>query len=205
MGKIYYLMGKSSSGKDTIYKKLCEDKSLNLKTITGYTTRPIRDGEVNGREYFFVDRDYFNRLVNDNMVIEYRNYNTVYGIWTYFTVDDGQINLKLNDYILIGTLESYEKVSAYFGSEKVVPVYIYVDDGERLMRALTREMNQKEPKYEEMCRRFLADSRDFSKENIEKFNIKDKYENKDLNDCIKKISDMIKYHHRDMEKEDTLQ
>ena len=44
MGKIYYLMGKSSSGKDTMFKRLIEDKELALKTIVGYTTRPMREG-----------------------------------------------------------------------------------------------------------------------------------------------------------------
>jgi len=44
MGKIYYIMGKSSSGKDTIYKKLMERMRGKLKTVTGYTTRPMREG-----------------------------------------------------------------------------------------------------------------------------------------------------------------
>ena len=65
---------------------------------------------------------------------------------------------------MIGTLESYEKLKTYFGNEKVVPLYIEVEDGERLTRALAREKTQKEPKYAEMCRRFLADSKDFSEE-----------------------------------------
>ena len=48
---------------------------------------------------------------------------------------------------MIGTLESYEKLKTYFGNEKVVPLYIEVEDGERLTRALAREKTQKEPKY----------------------------------------------------------
>ena len=46
MGKIYYVMGKSSSGKDTIYKKLMEAHP-RFRTIVPYTTRPIREGEWN--------------------------------------------------------------------------------------------------------------------------------------------------------------
>ena len=57
MGRIFYVMGKSSVGKDTIYNMLVNDKELELKTIVGYTTRPMREGEVNGREYFFVNED----------------------------------------------------------------------------------------------------------------------------------------------------
>ncbi|MBS1482194.1 MAG: guanylate kinase, partial [Clostridium sp.] len=54
MGKIFYVMGKSASGKDTIYKQL-HARMPELKTVRMYTTRPIRDGETDGVEYFFVD------------------------------------------------------------------------------------------------------------------------------------------------------
>ena len=56
MGKIYYVMGKSSSGKDTIYKELLK-RHPKLRTIVPYTTRPIREGERDGAEYFFVDEE----------------------------------------------------------------------------------------------------------------------------------------------------
>ena len=55
MGKIYYLMGKSASGKDHIYEHLLKETSFDLKPLVLYTTRPIRSGEQDGREYFFVD------------------------------------------------------------------------------------------------------------------------------------------------------
>ena len=54
MGKIFCLMGKSSSGKDTIFKEIIKDSSLDLDVIVSYTTRPKRIGETNGIEYYFV-------------------------------------------------------------------------------------------------------------------------------------------------------
>ena len=48
MGKIVYLMGKSSTGKDTIYKRLLDEMSQRLHRIVPYTTRPIRLKEKNG-------------------------------------------------------------------------------------------------------------------------------------------------------------
>ena len=54
MGKIYYLMGKSASGKDHIYENLIQETALDLKPFVLYTTRPIRSGEQDGREYFFM-------------------------------------------------------------------------------------------------------------------------------------------------------
>jgi guanylate kinase len=185
-------MGKSSSGKDSIYNRLIGDKELNLEKIIGYTTRPKREGEENGREYFFTDEVGLSKIENDGILIEKRIYNTVYGDWTYFTADDGQINLNKNNYILIGTLESYEKVRKYYGEDKVIPVYINIDDGERLLRAINREKKQKNPGYEELCRRFLADARDFSKENLERLGIDTYYLNDDIDECLESIKELIR-------------
>ena len=56
MGKIFYLMGKSSSGKDTIFKEL-KKRMTFLHTVTIYTTRPMREQERDGEEYFFVGEE----------------------------------------------------------------------------------------------------------------------------------------------------
>ena len=192
MGKIVYLMGKSSSGKDTIFKELMKKGTMDLRTIVPYTTRPIRSGEQNGVEYFFTDEAGFQSWKEQGRVIEDRAYNTVYGIWRYFTVDDGQIDLASGDYLMIGTLEAYEKMTAYFGAEAILPVYIELDDGVRLQRALDREMRQENPKYEEMCRRYLADSEDFSEEKLEAAGIRRRFENTDLTKCLQNITEYLK-------------
>lgn len=186
MSKIFYLMGKSSSGKDTIFRKLKENMP-ELKTITLYTTRPMREGEENGKEYFFITEECLDKFIQQGKVIELREYHTVHGIWKYFTADDGQIRLDSADYIVIGTLESYGKMRAYFGKEHLIPVYIEVDDGERLMRALERERMQEQPKYAEMCRRFLADTEDFSEEKLREQEIEQRFRNKNLEQCLKEI------------------
>ena len=140
-------MGKSASGKDTIFKQI-KERMPNLKTIVIYTTRPIREGEQEGVEYYFVDEKRLAELEAQGKVIELRAYNTVHGVWKYFTVDDGQFDGDEN-YIAIGTLESYAKMLAYMGTDSLVPIYIDVDDGVRLLRAVERERKQKEPKYED--------------------------------------------------------
>ena len=134
-------MGKSSSGKDTIYKRLME-KNPDFRTVVPYTTRPVRDGEKDGVEYFFADEAQLNEMQEAGKVIEVRSYNTRCGVWTYFTADDGQINLEEHDYLMIGTLVSYQALKEYFGAEKIVPLYIQVEDGERLFRALEREQRE---------------------------------------------------------------
>lgn len=192
MGKIVCLMGKSSTGKDTIYRELVKNKELNLQVIVSYTTRPVRDGEVQGKQYFFVDENEFQNLKNSGRVVEDRGYHTCHGLWRYFTVDDGRIDLENHDYIIIGTLESYVKSREYFGEDKLIPILIELDDGERLQRALHRERRQDNPKYEEMCRRFLADSADFSDENIEKAGNIQRFYNGHLDKCISEITSYIK-------------
>ena len=181
MSKIFFVLGKSCSGKDTIFQSLKENKQLNLKTVVGYTTRPMR----------VIDKNKLEELKKAKKVIECRDYNTVYGIWSYFTVDDGQIDLNNGDYLYIGTLESYEQMIDFYGEDVVVPLYIQVETGERLARAVNRERNQSEPKYKELCRRFLADEEDFSEEKIEKAGIKKRFENNNLNQCIKEIEQEI--------------
>lgn len=192
MGKIFYIMGKSSSGKDSVYRKLEADEELGLKRLVIYTTRPIRDGEKDGREYYFTDEGKLEEFRWDGKLIESRTYDTVYGPWTYFTADDGQVADGKDDHLGIGTLESYVQLREYYGDAVMRPVYIQVEDGERLKRALAREMTQEKPKYEEMCRRFLADQRDFSEENILKAGIQKRFENHNLDECVQEIKKYIK-------------
>lgn len=191
MGNIFYLMGKSSSGKDTIYRELLKDRELNLKKAVLYTTRPIRTGETDGVTYHFTDEAELVRLQKEHKVIEVRGYDTVKGMWYYFTVDDGQFQETGRDILMIGTLESYEKMREYFG-ERMVPVFVTLEDGERLIRAIRREQQQKEPVYAEVCRRFLADEKDFSQEMLTKNKIEQFFENNELEQCVNAIKEFMK-------------
>ncbi len=191
MGKIFCLMGKSACGKDTIYKRLLENASLPLKTLVAYTTRPIRDGETHGVEYYFLTEQEQKELEQQGKIIELRSYQTVHGIWKYFTVNDHQINLEKYHYLIIGTLESYLKLKEYFGKDVLIPLYIDLEPGERLQRALDRERMQSEPKYAEMCRRFLADEEDFSLNNLKQAGIDKFYVNDSLDCCTKELISCI--------------
>ena len=191
MGKIFYLMGKSSSGKDSIFKKI-KERIPELKNIILYTTRPIREGEQNGVEYHFVDENKLQELEKRGCVIEQRAYQTKHGIWKYFTADDGQVDLSKYSYLVIGTLVSYQEMCKYFGKENMIPLYVEVEDGLRLSRALERERQQAAPKYAEMCRRFLADSEDFSEKNLQDAGITKRFQNLDFQKCVSEICDYIR-------------
>lgn len=191
MGKIFILIGKSSTGKDTIYQKILSNPENRLHKIVPYTTRPIRDGEINGITYHFVSEEKMHEMEKKDQIIECRVYHTVYGEWYYFTARDEQVQIDEKDYLVIGTLESFLRMKQYFGEEKVVPIYIELEDGERITRALYREKQQVEPKYEEMCRRFLADNLDFSEEKLVQAGIRKRFENNELEQCIKEIQIFI--------------
>lgn len=190
MGKIFYIMGKSASGKDTIFREL-KGRLPQLGKVVPYTTRPIRAGEENGVEYFFTDEEGLLAMEAEHKIIELRAYDTVHGIWKYFTAADGQIDLESRDYLMIGTLESYGKMREYYGEENLIPLYIEVEDGERLMRALLRERQQTQPKYREMCRRFLADEEDFSEENLKRLGITRRFDNSRKEQCLEEITEVI--------------
>ena len=192
MGKIFCVMGKSASGKDTIYRELLAHKELSLRRVIPYTTRPIRDGEVDGDTYFFCSEKQVQELQDAGKIIELRTYHTVYGPWKYFTVDDGQFDEQTGNYLMIGTLETYGKIRTYFGEDRVIPIYIEVEDGERLIRAILREREQEKPKYEEMCRRFLADAADFSEENLKQNGVNTRFNNSELTATIEQIAEYMK-------------
>lgn len=192
MAKIFCLMGKSSSGKDTIYKKLIQNENLALREIIPYTTRPIRVGEQDGVEYHFVTEEEMLAMQEAGKIIEIRTYDTCLGRWHYFTADDKNIRMEETDYIMIGTIEAFLKIRDYYGKDQVIPIMIDLDDGIRLQRALDREKGQDQPKYSEMCRRFLADETDFSEQKKAEAGIDKEFVNENLENCLAEIEDYIK-------------
>ena len=153
MGKIFCLMGKSASGKDTIYRKLLTQEDPGLKRVIPYTTRPIRSGETDGDTYFFRTLREAARMEQEGKVIEIRD---------------------------------------YFGAESVKPLYVWVEDGERLARALERERSQEHPKYAELCRRFLADEEDFSPEKLQEAGVTRWFENRSLDQVLGELTAYIR-------------
>lgn len=187
MGKVFYIFGKSASGKDSIFQRLLEDISLGLQGVTMYTTRPMRLHEQEGVEYHFISKQRLSEFREQGRIIEERTYQTMHGPWTYATIDDGQIDLTTGDYLMTGVLESYLSTRRYFGADRVIPLYIEVEDGERLRRALDRERKQERPRYTELCRRFLADEADFAEEQLHAAGVEKRYQNDDLAACLAEI------------------
>ena len=192
MGKIVLFMGPSSSGKDTIKRRLIKENKFTLKEMIMSTTRPMRTGEVEGREYYFKTVEEMLELEKEGKIIERRTYDTAYGLWHYFTTSSS-IDLDNYNYVGSNTLEGLDQFVKFYGIENIISLLVTVDDGIRLQRALDRERREKAPKYQELCRRFLADSIDFSEENISKRPITSIiYNNSSLDNTMQEVEKVLK-------------
>lgn len=176
MNKIFYIMGKSSSGKDTIYNYLLGELNKNvllLMPIVLHSTRPKREGEIEGITYFFETEESYQKMKKADKILEERTYHVLTKngeeTWRYFT-SKKSIQIEKYNYLGVGTLESYKTLKAIY-KDNIIPIYIDLDDGVRLMRAINREAKQKLPNYREVCRRFLSDSDDFSPEKLNEVGI----------------------------------
>ena len=184
---IYYLMGKSASGKDTICRALRKARP-DWKLLIPYTTRPMRSGEREGAEYHFVSERELQRLREAGKILEERSYETEFGIWRYASVDDGRIGRAGGgDYLLIGTLESYRKLRGRFGEGQLFPLYLELPEELRLERARRREEEQEKPSWAEFWRRFSLDEQDFSEEKLREAGIVRRYRNLEWETCVNEI------------------
>ncbi len=163
---IAMFIGPSSSGKDTYFYKTILKYSLNPIILS--TTRPMRVGEIDKKTYYFISQEKMDLLEKEGKLVERRNYQTINGIWSYATNSEN-IDISKN-YLVSNTWEAYKKYINFYGESVIIPIYFQVDDDIRLERALARERKQAKPNYEEYCRRFLADSKDFTEKEIDLYN-----------------------------------
>lgn len=191
MSKIFCIVGKSASGKDTLYKEIVSAYKNELECVVLGTTRPMRVGEKDGVDYKFFTDEQLLQLEKNGKVIEKRQYNTMQGIWSYFTLEFDLSSEK--NHILITTLEGAHSITKHYGEDKVCVIYLAIDDKERLLRCIERESRQENPDYSEVCRRFIADQKDFSLNKIKEFNnIYYIDSSKNIDECLEQWSELYK-------------
>lgn len=162
MAKIITISGKSASGKNYIFNSLLK-KYPSLIPVVTHTTRPKRDGEVHGRDYFYTNSKEFMEMIGSGEIFEFREYNTKSGKW-YYGTSTSQIDLKSdNIYIAIVDIKGLKEYISQFGANNIVSYYIKADAGIRLLRMLKRETDIDEEKKNEMIRRFESDNIDFKR------------------------------------------
>ena len=139
--KIFALLGYSSVGKDTILKQVLKDMD-DVKPIISTTTRPMRKGETEGVEYYFIDDTEFFRRGTD--FVEQRIYHTKVkengvekeATWRYGIE---RAELEKDDYlIVIVDSVGYKELKNYVGNGRIVPIFISAPQEELKARALAR-------------------------------------------------------------------
>lgn len=156
--KVLALFGESGAGKDTIQHWLEWYLKDAVHGIVSYTTRPRRSYEVEGRDYYFISEDKFFNQMENNKILEFTCFNG----WFYGT----SVNELKKDKINIGVFnpQGVRSLLAHLDIIEVLPVWIKANDKQRLLRSLKREIC---PDCAEICRRFLADQKDFQGINFE--------------------------------------
>ena len=192
MGKIVLFMGASASGKKSLYRLVKERNLIPYQEIIQYTTRPKESNEES--EFSFTTFEEMEKMLKRDHILERRSYNTFDGMWYYFTCCDN-FDLKKNNYIGINTLQGLDRYLKYFGEEDIISLLVQVDGETRIKRALERENRKIKPNYEELCRRYLADSKDFSLENIQKRKISAIIDNNgSLDDSYEQVKKVLEKH-----------
>lgn len=139
--KIFALLGYMGVGKDTILKQVLKDMD-DVKPIISTTTRPMRKGETEGVEYYFIDDTEFFRRGTD--FVEQRIYHTKVkengvekdATWRYGIE---RMELEKDDYLIV-IVDSigYKELKNYVGNNKIVPIFISAPQEELKARALAR-------------------------------------------------------------------
>lgn len=139
MKKFTIIAGKSASGKDTILQQIL--KISTCKPIVSTTSRPKRDNEQEGKDYFYISKDEFIDLIEENAFIEYRKYNTLVNgekdTWYYGIRKNNKYNDNVN-YIVVLDFEGARSFINHYGADNCKLCYIYCDDEERKQRAMKR-------------------------------------------------------------------
>ena len=140
--KIIVLVAKSSAGKDNILNKVVE-LNPKVKTIVSYTSRPIRQGEIDGITYHYISNEKVNNMLANQEFIENKIYNTVNGKWVYGVGKSSFDLYSKNTYIVILDLQGLKQLENYLNENNkldcLISIYIKASGQTRLLRSLQRE------------------------------------------------------------------
>ena len=183
--QVVALIGKAGAGKDSIQKATCELHPLMFHPIVSCTTRPAREGEIEGVDYHYITLNEFTRRVLNGNMLE----ATEFRDWFYGTTLDSLSKDKIN----IGVFNPAGVEALLEDSRLNIIIFeVNAPDKQRLMRYLNRE---ELPDCAEMCRRYFTDEKDFSDLDFDRYQI-DNWDGADLdlltasNSCLDAISKM---------------
>lgn len=178
------IIGKTASGKDTIVKELCLNH--NFKKIVTYTTRPMRENEIDGTTYHYISNEEFKKKINEGFFVEYKSYQSEFGEWFYGTSEESIINSDSKSIIIL-TPQGYKDILSKYPNLNYKSIYLYASN-----RTIRERLIQRGDDEAEAKRRVRHDKKDFR--GI--YKIVDKVicnnQNKQFEKVIKEILDVIK-------------
>lgn len=149
--KILAICGQSAAGKDTLLQEILKLNSPDIHEIISCTTRPPREGEVHGKNYYFLTHEEFADKIENGKMLE----ATVFRDWCYGTSLDSlnpeAINVGVFNVDGIDILYDNPEIDLYV-------IEVKASAKTRLLRSLNREEH---PDVDEIVRRYLADQKDF--------------------------------------------
>jgi len=131
-GLLIIISGPSGVGKDTVFKEL--NKRLpDLRKSISVTTRPMREGEINGRDYIFVERKRFEQMIAENRFLEWASVHANY----YGTPADEVMRLRGEgrDVVLVIDVQGAEKVAGAVSD--ALTIFLVPPSRAELVRRLT--------------------------------------------------------------------
>lgn len=171
------IMGKTSSGKDTVVNELISKHGFR-KCVT-YTTRPMRDGEKQGITYHFITEDDFKQKIREDFFAEYKSYDTEFGIW-YYGVALEDVENADDKTVIILTPDGYSVIKKVKNKPK--SIYIYANNSTIKERLINRGDDPKEAQ-----RRLEHDNIDFKGVETEVDKIVYNNKGSNINDVVNKI------------------
>lgn len=182
-GLLIIISGPSGVGKGAIRQKIMQENSLNLWFSVSMTTRSIRVGEKDGREYFFVSKEKFLETLNEGGLLEYNKYVENY----YGTPKKKVEEMREKGYnvLLEIDINGAEKVMKALGKDDVLSIFILPPSLEELEKRIRGRSTESE---EIIAKRMEQAKNEIKRQEDYRYSVV----NGDLDRCAKEIASIIK-------------
>lgn len=184
-GILIVVSGFSGAGKGTLMKELLKNYPGQYMLSVSATTRRPRDGEVHGRDYFFISKEEFEKMIAEDQLIEYARY-----VDNYYGTPRAYVEQKLEegkDVILEIEIQGAMKVKETF--PETVLLFVTPPTAGELKNRLTGRGTESEDVINSRLRRAVEEAGGM-----------DRYDylvvNDDLAVCTKELHDIIQSEHR---------